>query len=344
MLFPLSHDQRRMLVDTRQLWGAFREARRRLDGYAGSMVWQEAKGGQYLVRRRKEDDGRRSVRSLGPRSPEAERLHAEFHSGREAAREAQRGLAERIGRQARLNVAADLGRVPGLVARLLRRLDREGLLGRNLLVAGTNAIYAYEAAAGVRVGTELLATLDVDILLDARARLRLTAEGDAPRGVLQILRLVDRSFAPMGGCEFCAVNRDGFQVDLIKPEPHPSWKEEADGVGEGDLKAAPIRNMRWIANAPRFEAVAIGEDGAPVPMVCPDPRAFALCKLWMGTQDATRDPVKRPRDVAQAEAVAAMVRGHMPGLPFRPEHLTSFPREAIDLAGGWAGDPFFEEG
>jgi hypothetical protein len=51
--------------------------------------------------------------------------------------------------------------------------------------------------------------------------------------------------------------------------------------------------------------------------------------------------VKRRRDAAQARAVAAIVQGYLPQLPFRPEHLTSFPKRAIDLAAQDA-DPFFE--
>ena len=43
-------------------------------------------------------------------------------------------------------------------------------------------------------------------------------------------------------------------------------------------------------------------------MACPDPCAFALYKLWMGTRDATRGPLKRARDVQQDRADAAFFR------------------------------------
>ena len=52
----------------------------------------------------------------------------------------------------------------------------------------------------------------------------------------------------------------------------------------------------------------------------------------MGTNDATRDPLKRARDVAQARAVAEIVNGHLPALPFEPEHMAYFPRRATEFA------------
>ncbi len=78
-----------------------------------------------------------------------------------------------------------------------------------LVVAGTNAIYGYEAAAGVHVGGEYLATGDLDILLDARAKLKLTLDGDEPRPIIDVLKAADTSFRQMEE-PHRAVNRDGF--------------------------------------------------------------------------------------------------------------------------------------
>lgn len=329
----MTANQRRMLVDTRQLWEAWRAAYRCRMGYAGSLSWKSQGGGEYLVKVFDDAEAKiRKMRSLGPRSPETERIFAAFKAGREEARSRLEALSNRLSEQARLNRAVDLGRVPTLAARVLRRLDREGLLGHNILVAGTNALYAYEAAAGVLVETSLLATGDLDILLEARARLRLTVAGSEPARILDILKSVDRSFEKMEGWSYRAVNRDGYFIDLIKAEANPPWREERDSFGPGDLEASPITNLKWIINAPRFEAIAVGEDGQPVPMACPDPRAFALYKLWLGTNDPARDPVKKSRDIAQAHTVATIVHGYLPHLPFRPEHVTCFPLPVIDLA------------
>ncbi len=58
-----------------------------------------------------------------------------------------------------------------------------------------------------------------------------------------------------------------------------------------------------------------------MPFRVPDPRAFALHKAWL-SQQPTRDPLKKPRDLAQAKAVAQLVREQMPHLIFG-EALTS---------------------
>ena len=295
------------------------------------MGWKAVGGREYLVR----VDGpaaRRRARSLGPRSPDTERtLHA-FTIGKEQARDAAARTSQRLQEMARVNRALRLARVPLPAAKIARVLQQRGVLGRNVTVVGTNAIYAYEAASGVFVATEMLATGDLDILLDARRKLRLRGEEEPP-ALMDMLRDADRSFTLVGAAGFRAVNADGYQVDLIKPMPKDVLSSrEADTLSPSDdMRAAHIPNMRWVANAPKFEAMAVGADGLPVPLVCPDPRAFALYKLWMGTQDATRDPVKRVRDVQQAHAVAGIVNEHYPLLPFRPEHLACFPKRAADL-------------
>lgn len=46
----LDGDQRRETVNTRQRFGLFREAKTRVDGYRGSMIFATVNGGDYLLR------------------------------------------------------------------------------------------------------------------------------------------------------------------------------------------------------------------------------------------------------------------------------------------------------
>ncbi|KIN71136.1 DUF3620 domain containing protein [Sulfitobacter guttiformis KCTC 32187] len=57
--------------------------------------------------------------------------------------------------------------------------------GRNYgaRVVGTNALYAYEALAGVRFEEAMAATGDIDTLLDDRNRMRLIADTKEALGV-----------------------------------------------------------------------------------------------------------------------------------------------------------------
>jgi hypothetical protein len=82
-----------------------------------------------------------------------------------------------------------------LGAKIVRALDRAGMLGSDIRVIGTNAIYAYEAAAGVRVDPGLTSTEDIDLSLDARGGLTFVAsENVSYPSLLQLLRKIDHSF------------------------------------------------------------------------------------------------------------------------------------------------------
>lgn len=105
-----------------------------------------------------------------------------------------------------------------IAARILRRLDEVGLLGKPMRVAGTHALYAMERACGVQAASDVLATGDVDLPWDSRAGLKLTAGSEVRAGgLLGILQKLDRSFRITGKNSFRAVNRDGYMVDLIAP-------------------------------------------------------------------------------------------------------------------------------
>ena len=75
----------------------------------------------------------------------------------------------------------------------------------------------------------------------------------------------------------------------------------------------------------------IGDDGYPAVMVVPDPRAFALHKLWLSRQ-ADREPIKRKRDKEQALAVCLLVLHYLPHLAFTSEELKMFPKSVVTAA------------
>ena len=339
----LSGDQRREFVNTQQRFDVFLDAHNRSDGYRGSMIFSTVGGSDYLVRSYYDPkSGSRRQKSLGPRDVANERVKAQFDAGRHEATERLSAARQSIERQAGINRVLGLERVPTLSARIVRALDTAHLLGHGLRVVGTHALYAYEAAAGVRFSTDVTATEDIDLLFDARASLIFLAEEDiGERSLLGLLRRVDRSFE-RGRETFKASNRDGFVVDLIRPMRNPPWREERSSVAEPetDLDAVQIEGLIWNENAPAFRAVTIDQRGFPLRIVAPDPRAFAVHKLWL-SQRLDRDPVKKMRDAAQAKAVATLVTRSLPHLPFRPEDLRSFPKavveEAASLFGGLPG-------
>lgn len=316
---PLSSQQRLHLINTEQLFTAWKEAAAGSRHYRYGMHWKKIRGKEYLYR---PIDVAGNARSLGPRSPETERIRAEFDEGRRrnAARLAE--LETKLEEQSRLNRALRINRVPVTAARILRKLAERDAL-RDFRVIGTFALYAYEAVAGVLFLAEVLASGDVDLLYDPRKKLTLVSAKLAQRGLLGVLKDADASFRKLKGQAFRAANDAGFMVDLIVPATG-MFSTATVQFADADLEASEAPGLQWLLNSPALNAVAVAEDGWPVEMRVADPRAFAVHKLWL-SQQSTRDALKRPRDGAQAQLVAQVTREQLVHLPFEREHLKFFP-------------------
>ena len=72
--------------------------------------------------------------------------------------------------------------------------------------------------------------------------------------------------------------------------------------------------------------MVIGQDGAPATLVAPDPRTFALNRLWWSRQE-DREEGQRTRDRGQGLAVAALVLRYLPQYEFYSSELDMFPQE-----------------
>lgn len=319
MEFPeLELDQRRQLINVQQRFEAWRAADRAFrESNKGSMTWKTVKGKDYLYR----IVSRTTQKSLGPRSPETEKLKTDYMASRSSSRARVTKMRKGLEKAAPINRAMGLGRVPRIAAKILRALDQNGLLGEGLFVIGTHALYAYEAKSGVIFEPELLATGDLDLLADVRNRLILALDDKKRDGILSTLLKADKSFAVQGDL-FRAVNADGYLVDIVRPiRSNEIFAEEYD---LGGIVPVGIDGLKWLVNSPRFEATAIAEDGMPVWMSCIDPRAFALHKYWVSRQES-REAIKRRRDAFQAYAVADVAQRL--GFKFDAKELSALPAE-----------------
>jgi len=329
----LNNDQRREWVNTVQRFEAWRRAKERVESFRGSLVWNEVKGEEYLIRSYYDSSGNRRQTSEGRRSPETEKLKADWERARTEAADRMKSIREALTRQAAINRAVGLGRVPLVGARIIRAIDEAGLLGNGIRIVGTNAIYAYEAAAGVTVDPGITTTEDIDLLMDARQSLRIAANENVPeRTLISLLKKVDKSFERTNQ-SFRASNKDGYLVDLIRPLRNPPWLKEREQIGDTDdeLSSAAINGLAWHESAPSFEAVAIDERGGPLRIVATDPRVFAAHKFWL-SQQSDRVPTKRRRDEAQAFAVARIVAQHLTNLPYEANELRMIPLDLFEKA------------
>ena len=330
MFTPFSLRQAREFSDTMQAFDGMREVEARQYANRGTLAFRQTGGHDYLVKWAYENGARRA-KVIGRRSLETEAIERDFSEMRRQADLRAKSLRVNLGKQARLNAATGIARLPLISARIIRAFERAGINAARLKIVGTHALYAYESMAGGIFDTGLVTTQDIDFLLDPRAPLRFVLSEDLDeKTLIGALRLADRSFEASKG-SFRASNRDGFLVDIIKPQRNPPWKDDIFEAGADDIQPSPIEGLVWLENAPAIEQPVIDAKGMPVMMNVPDPRVFAIHKLWLSARPG-RGPVKSRRDRAQALTVASLVINEMKHLPFDGRSLRMMPREVVAAA------------
>lgn len=301
---PLSDNAARQVIDSTTIFDEFVRVNNQARPYAGGMYWKRQGEYEYLVKTSPDNQQRR----VGPRSPETEKIHEEF-TGRKLGLEARlKSLRAALTDAERLNKALKAGRVPSMVVSVLQTLEDAGL-GQHFTVVGTHALYAYETAAGVRIVQGALATQDVDLLWDARRRVRfITDLGKLDASMLRVLQRADASFLRKEGYAETAINAKGFEVDFLRrqPEgddPHP-FRFSDD---EDDLWPVQAARASVLTNAPRFDHVVISATGRMTLMRTIAPESFVEFKRWMVAKVPQRLESKRRRDQRQADIVQALM-------------------------------------
>lgn len=323
----LTEGQQQTYRGAAEIYQAYLEAVSQSRLLKGGMHWKRIRGRDYLYRYR---DRYGHGESLGPRSEHTEQVYGDFFRERQAAAARLQGQRLRLEEQARFCRAALINRIPRTAAKILRRLEQHEL-GRNLLVIGTAAIQAYEFAAGVF----LSGSVRPDLLDEAHRSLTLSSDGQmSPDDLLRLLRQADRSFGLLEGEGCRAANRDGFRVNLLKSGTRRPGRQRAITLpGAREPLPPDAGNLQYLAASPKLAQVVIGQDGWPATLVVPDPRAFALNKLWLSQQE-DRDGSIRTRDCSQALAVAEMVLRYLPQYDYLPSELDMFPRDLVRDAEG----------
>ena len=116
-------------------------------------------------------------------------------------------------------------------------------------------------------------------------------------------------------------------VDLIILE-REMWDDEIVQFAKDDLRTAEVPSLKWLCNAPVEEVIVIAANGMPIRLRVPDPRAFIVHKAWLSHQ-TNRQPVKKQRDMQQAELVFQALREYLPNYPIQPEHLRYLPKQLV---------------
>lgn len=297
---PLSDNAARQAIDSSTVFLEFCRTKAEASKYAGGMYWKTQGPYEYLV---KTSRGNRQQR-IGPRSPETEQDYEAFISGRAEIKARLADLQAAVTEAERVNRALRVGRVPVIVVDVLRAIEGAGL-SSYFTVIGTHALYAYEAAAGVRVAQGESATQDVDMLWDAQRHICfLTDDERSDVSMLSILQRADKSFRRKGDDLKTAIDDKGFEVVFL-PQPsqdaapypvRPFEREEDQWLVQSPL-------ARILASAPRFEQVVVATTGKMARMSTIDPAVFVNYKTWMAKEAENRHPRMRRRDQLQADIV-----------------------------------------
>ncbi|ART57097.1 hypothetical protein CBP36_19525 (plasmid) [Acidovorax carolinensis] len=311
----LNESQLRQFIDAEAVFRGHEEATEQVLAVRGSMIWKTTTSGRYLVR----TSSKGAQKSLGRDGPEQQRIYADFHARKGEAETRLRALAEQLDLQERLNRAQRVGRVPGVVINVLSEIAAAGL-GESFVVIGTHALYAYEAAAGVRFQDGAVATRDVDLLFNMEKRLAFSSGlARLDTSLLSVLRRADPSFRLVEDQKYTAQNDSGYQVDIVRRvagehDPHPY---RMSGFEEDFWPVQVAMGSRLMGARP-FEHVVVATTGAMALMRTIHPLDFARIKRDLAGR-IDREPLKRRKDLMQAEAIEGLVSQYLPQLKERVE-------------------------
>lgn len=317
---PFSAEQERALINMRQRYDAWIEAEREI--YAMPYDLRRKKVGEYEYLYEIFDRSGNG-KSLGAWDDDKQSQLEEYKAAKTALKERRDGARDALGESSRIARALRLPLLSADAGPILREADRRSLLGSHLLVVGTNAMaaYALEAAGTFRdVPDE---TEDFDLAWAAD-------EPEDGTKLWDMLKAVDPTFTINTEREFQARNAKAYEVEVLVA---PS--RVATLAGKDRPRPVPLPEQEWLLPGRRVDQVVPCRDGSPARIVAPDPRWFALHKLWLGAQ-AKRDPLKRRKDRAQGAALLDAVAEAMPHYSLGHEFVNSLPEELMPYWKEWA--------
>jgi hypothetical protein len=252
---------------------------------------------------------------LGPRSEQNEAIYREFTARKQRVEKRVSDLRGELDRHRKLNKVFHVGRAPEILVAILNKLSVSGLADY-FTVIGTHSLYAYEAALGIRFEvSDALETKDVDLLWDTRKRLSFVAQMEGlDTSFLGLLQNVDSTFELRSDQLYTAVNNHGFEVDVIRREakdgdPHPLRLTDH----EEEFYAVQAKRAGILLDGEKISAIIVSGTGRMARMTTISPPVFAKLKRWLADQ-SDRDPLKRKRDILQAELVEELIEDYFPNI------------------------------
>ncbi len=323
-ILPFTDEQARALVNLNQRYEVWMEAERILADLPYDLRRKEVGGRSYLY---EIADRSGNGTSLGPWSPEHEARFLAYRDEKAAAKTRRDLSQDALEESGRLCRALRTPMLASAAGPILREADRRRLLGSHLVVVGTNAIAAYAVEAGGFIQDAPGETDDFDMAWSA-----IEADRDG-QALWPMLKAVDPTFTVNMERTFQARNAKAYEVEiLVAPSrAHSLYRTDQP-------RPVPLEEQEWLLQGQVVDRVVICRDGSPARIVAPDPRWFALQKLWMAGQ-AKRSALKRPKDLKQGHALLDAVRATMPQYPLDEAFEASLPEDLAPLYADWKVRP-----
>ncbi len=311
-IIPFSDEQIRTVINLQQHYEVWMDADRSLARLPYGLKWADRNGKDYLYEL---FDRTGNGKSLGPRSVETERIFDSYRERKAELTERRNRSAVTLSQTCKVYRALGLPLLPSEAAKILREADRRSLLGSHLMVVGTNALAAYALEMNGRIDGAPEETDDFDM---AWLTVDDPSSPDVP--VWALLKAVDSTYTVNSERTFQARNAAAYEVELLAaPSRRMSRRDRPVPV--------PLPEQEWLLPGTRISRVVVARDASPARVVAPDPRWFALQKLWMSDQEK-RHAGKRPKDLKQGTALLACIHEALPSHSLNaPDFLAAMPPE-----------------
>lgn len=290
-------EQARVIVNLEQAYQVWMETLRTLNDMPYNMRIKEVSGREYLY---EVTDRVGSMKSKGLLDPEKQAVFDEYKAEKVALKDRLTQSKSTLKEQGSLYRALRLPLLPTEAGKILREADRMRFLGTQAMVVGTNALIAYALEANGFIRDAPDETLDFDMALTA-----MEAQDDRPT-LWKILKEVDMTYAVNAERPFQARNAKAYEIEILAAPSRISGQ-----IARDKPRPVPLPEQEWLLNGRPIDRVVGVRDGEAARLVVPDPRWFALQKLWM-SEKPERNPQKKPKDRKQGTALLNAVWQTMP--------------------------------
>jgi len=321
----LSDEQLRGLANAGQLYETWKDVLTGLSTLPGGMYWRVIHSKEYPYQYTT-GAGKQQTKYVAPKTSESEEKFRDFQEQKQALEERRIGVEARLKEFAPVWRALRLPAIDTTAANILRGVDQAGDIADGILVIGTYALKAYEVEAASAFAVRMDATEDLDFTLFVDPS---SPDPDLPRRLFLTLKHVDSSFIVAASSSKTVVNKNGYLVDLL------TNKNVANAMASAlPWKPESLEGQEWLVLGTPVNNILIDFQGWPVAIRAPDPRFFALHKLWLSKRKG-RSAAKAAKDQRQGFALLESIKERMPHFPMDDAFIRSLPdqlREQIEAA------------